>query len=371
METTGDQPHTLVDTAGPPAQTKPVVPVPHRKKAEHVPDDSSAFINLCEQALHPEGLHHVAEYHRGVFNYSVDILDHPLLARLGKPRGASEGDRALYIRIGRQLNFLLGRMDSSLRPVESGRLIRTVLRLGQATLFHYYVRPGHYLTGVSLGKETAEAGDRAMTKLATGFRTGLHQLRIDYGGFIGAPEVSPSSERPAPAELPFTPSSAPAHHHREVFGDIGPDADRIGALCAASLTAKNLHYVAYVDPTSGFLSTDLLAAEGLAEYHSLINRQQRRDRYHDISRRLHFVVARLNHSLKAVLPGRLTRTVLDVDEGALFYCALGNGTFLLGVTLHQDRVAYADDVMTRLTLGVQRIVTESADRDDWAVSETT
>ncbi|WP_329018003.1 hypothetical protein [Streptomyces sp. NBC_00690] len=362
MEKTGDHPHTLVEAADPAAETGPV-PVPHRKKAEHVTDDSAAFIDLCEQALHPEGLHHVAEYHRGVFNYSVDILDHPHLAHLANPHGPSEGDRALYIRVGRQLNFLLGRMDRSLRPVESGRLIRTVLRLGQATLFHYYVRPGRYLTGVSLGREAAEAGDRAMTRLATGFRTGLHQLRIDYGGFIGAPEASPSSERPAATEFPFA-ASAAQEHHREVFGDIGPDADRIGALCAASLTSKNLHYVAYVDPTSGFLSTDLLSADGLAGYHSLINRQQRRDRYHDISRRLHFVVARLNHSLKAVLPGRLTRTVLDVDEGALFYCALGNGTFLLGVTLHQDRVAHADEVMTRLTLGVQRMVNESADRDD-------
>lgn len=331
------------------------VPKPKRRLAAHVTADNGAFIDLCENVLDPEGLHHVAAYHRGVFNYSVDILDRPHVAAFVPGDTDTEASRNLYIRVGRQLNFLLGRMDRSLRPVESGRLIRTVLRLDDASVFHYYVRPGEYLTGVSLGRRTADAGDRAMTRLATGFRDRLRQLRIDYGGFMDADEKLEVQDPPDRTTIPRQ-SSPEEAFHADQFGDLGPSAQRIRRLCVSSLLPEDLHYVAYVDPASGFLSVDLLGDPDLTDYFSVITRQQRRDRYQDIARRLHFVVARLDHSLKAVLPGRLTRTVLDVDEGALYYCAVGNGSFLLGVTLHQDRVSHADHRMTMLTNSIQQVV---------------
>ncbi|MFF3248661.1 hypothetical protein ACFYWY_34120 [Streptomyces sp. NPDC002870] len=319
----------------------------------------------------------------------MDILDSTALSGFFSGDKDPRTSRELYVRVGRQLNFLLGRMDRSLRPVESGRLIRTVLRLEEASVFHYYVRPGEYLTGVSLGRDAAEAGDRAMTRLATQFRNQLRQLRIDYGGFIDIEAVeeaqgaelgageSAHAKEPTHAEeqahaeeraegiSPAFAIPGPASHkealHTEEVGDPGPSTEQIRVLCASSLFAEDLHYVAYVDPASEFLSADLLEDDSLTAYFASITRQERRDRYQELARRLHFVVARLDHSLKAVLPGRLTRTVLDVDEGALYYCAVGNGAFLLGVTLHQDRVAYADRRMTVLTHSVQRIVKENGE----------
>ncbi|MFI6486913.1 hypothetical protein [Streptomyces sp. NPDC050564] len=333
------------------------VMTPAHHRAAHVTADSDEFITMCAQTLRPDGLHHVAAYHRGVYNYSVDILDG--LRQAGSlPAGTdTRSSRELYIRVGRQLNFLLGRMDRALRPVESGRLIRTVLRLGEASVFHYYVRPGEYLTGVSLGRDNDESGDRAMAGLATRFGELLRQRGLNYGGFEEDTQKSKEGPRSGSATVPG-PSTTEDALHFERFGILGPNSARVREACISALSAEDLHYAAYVDPACGFLSADVLELTTLAPYFRNISRPGRRDRYQDIARRLPFVVARLDHSLKAVLPGRLTRTVLDVDEGALYYFAAGDGPFLLGVTLHQDRVSHADLRMNMLCHSVRHLLKE-------------
>ncbi|WP_416967353.1 hypothetical protein [Streptomyces sp. 4F14] len=337
-----------MDTADPDRTdtlTRTSVLTPLRLRAAHVTTASDDFVEMCAEALHSDGLHHVAAYHRGVYNYSVDILE--------SVAEDAAVDRELYIRVGRQLNFLLGRMDRALRPAESGRLIRTVLRLGEASVFHYYVRPGEYLTGVSLGGEHDESGDRAMAALAVRFAETLRQHGPNYGGF-----EPPDLKKPPPPSRskPDGPTTLTEALHTDRSGAVGPCPEDLLTACAAALSVEDLHYVAYLDP-AGFLSTDVLELAQLTPYFRNISRQSRRDRYQDIAQRLPFVVARLNHSLKAVLPGRLTRTVLDVDEGALYYSVVGDGPFLLGVTLNQDRVFYADRAMAALTSTVQGVLT--------------
>ncbi|MEV0219567.1 hypothetical protein [Streptomyces sp. NPDC050704] len=339
----------------PPAQDTSVMAAA-RHHAAHVTSDSQEFIDLCAETLARDGLHHVAAYHRGVYNYSVDILDE--LGRDGSlPDGSDTGSsRELYTRVGRQLNFLLGRMDRALRPLESGRLIRTVLRLGEASVFHYYLRPGEYLTGVSLGRDNDESGDRAMAGLATRFGLALRQRGLNYGGFEEGDPKDPLRWRDL--EVRSGPVTEEEALHTDRFGILGSGQGEIRALCVSALSAEDLQYAAYFDPAAGFLSADVLELASLAPYFRNISRQERRDRYQDIARRLPFVVARLNHSLKAVLPGRLTRTVFDVDEGALYYFAVGDGPFLLGATLHQDRVFHADRRMNVLNHCVERVIKE-------------
>ncbi|MDX3385049.1 hypothetical protein PV682_26755 [Streptomyces niveiscabiei] len=335
----------MVDTADPDrtdTATRTSVVTPLRLRAAHVTAASDDFVEMCAEALHSEGLHHVAAYHRGVYNYSVDILE--------SVAEDAVVDRELYIRVGRQLNFLLGRMDRALRPAESGRLIRTVLRLGGASVFHYYVRPGEYLTGVSLGAEHDESGDRAMARLAVRFAEMLRQRGPNYGGFD-----EDGFKGAVPAGRSNSPTTVTEALHTDRSGAVGPHPETLLTACAAALSAEDLHYVAYHDP-SGHLAVDVLELAQLAPYFRNIGRDSRRDRYQDIAQRLPFVVARLNHSLKAVLPGRLTRTVLDVDEGALYYAAVGDGSFLLGVTLNQDRVFHADLRMAELTAAVERVL---------------
>ena len=48
----------------------------------------------------------------------------------------------------------------------------------------------------------------------------------------------------------------------------------------------------------------------------------------------------------------------DVDEGALYYFAAGDGPFLLGVTLHQNRVFHADLRMNMLCNSVRHLLKE-------------
>jgi hypothetical protein len=349
----------VVDTADPNRYEAPAgnasVLTPARHRAAHVTADSDEFIEMCAQTLHPDGLHHVAAYHRGVYNYSVDILD--AVGPAGPPSDVAAGGsgRDLYIRVGRQLNFLLGRMDRALRPAESGRLIRTVLRLGEASVFHYYVRPGEYLTGVSLGGDNDQSGDRAMARLATRFGETLRQRGLNYGGFE---EDRPKEEESPGGSTGSGPCTVEEALHTDRSGIIGPQPQRILTECVAALSVEDLHYAAYIDP-GGFLSADVLELGQLRPYFRNISRQGRRDRYQDIAQRLPFVVARLNHSLKAVLPGRLTRTVLDVDEGALYYSAVGDGPFLLGVTLNQDRVFHADLRMNLLANSVEHIMKQA------------
>jgi len=334
-----------MDTADPDRTDTPTgirAVTPLRLRAAHVTDASDDFVDLCADALHPQGLHHVAAYHRGVYNYSVDILE--------SVAEDAAVDRSLYIRVGRQLNFLLGRMDRALRPAESGRLIRTVLRLGEASVFHYYVRPGEYLTGVCIGADHDERGDRAMAALATRFASILRQRGLNYGGF-----EEDTFKGALPGARPGGPATVAEALHTDRSGAVGPHPEALLAACSAALSVEDLHYVAYLDP-AGFLSADVLELAPLAPYFRNISRQSRRDRYQDVARRLPFVVARLNHSLKAVLPGRLTRTVLDVDEGALYYSVVGDGPFLLGVTLNQDRVFHADVRMGELAGAVEHLL---------------
>lgn len=324
---------------------------PVRRVARHVTAASDDFIGMCEEALSATGLHYVAEYHRGVFNYSVDMLD-AAAAHVRLPGGDSDTTRDLYSRMGRQLNFLLDRLDQSLRPVESGRLIRTVMGLEEGTLYHFFIRSGEYLTGVSLGPEHADAGDRAMAAVVARLRSALHQVPIDHGGFLAAAreEAAPPGPRPTGAAHPAGQDALQVHVSAGVAG-----RDQLIELCAEAVRAEDLHYVAYVDPSFHTVTADLLGHASLRPFFKNITEDERRERYERIGRRLNFTVGRLNHSLTAVLSGRLTRAVLDVEEGAIYYYALGRTDFLLGVTLDQDRVTHADERVSELARRIEAV----------------
>ncbi|MFD0318180.1 hypothetical protein [Streptomyces flavalbus] len=306
------------------------------RRAAHVTDDSDVFIGLCEDALSVGGLHHVAEYRWGVFDYSVDILD-----RLpGSQGGGFGGDdldvrRDRFIRLGRQLHYVLGRMDHVLRSVDSGRLIRSVLQLGDGAVFHYYFRADDYLTGYSLGAGTADAGDRAMADLVGRFRQEMGLPVMNWGGF--GSEDDPPRERTVVKEP-----------HRIVEGDWGSTEPELLARCAEAVSPDGLHYAGCVGPGIGRLSADVFNDPSLSRFFGGLTRDQRRTRYAELGDRLHYVVARLNQSLRAIVPGSLSRVVLDVEEGALFYVDRPGDHFLLGVTLDQSQVARADQQMNAL-----------------------
>ncbi|MEU5885359.1 hypothetical protein ABZ835_00745 [Streptomyces sp. NPDC047461] len=324
---------------------------PEVRRAAHVTDDSDAFIDLCAEALSEAGLHHVAAYRWGVFNYSVDLLD-----RLPESQGAGFGGteqevrRERFVRLGRQLHYVLGRMDHVLRSVDSGRLIRSVLQLSDGAVFHYYFRVDDYLTGVSLGADSVDAGDRAMADLVGAFR---HQ--------IGLPLMNPGgyeTEPPLPVVRPWSEVKKP---HRVTEGDWGPAVPEVLARCTEAVSPSGLHYAGYVAPGTGRLSADVFNDPSLSRFFGGLSRDVRRTRYAELGERLHYVVARLNQSLRAIMPGRLSRVVLDVEEGALFYVDRPGDHFLLGVTLDQSQVAHADQQMNELVHLISATTGKEAD----------
>jgi hypothetical protein len=335
---------------GDPPATRP----PEVHRAAHVTDDSDVFVELCRNALGEDGLHHVAAYRWGVFNYSADILDRLPASQGGAFGGAEQSvRRQWFARLGRQLHYILGRMDHVLRSVDSGRLIRSVLQFGDGAVFHYYFRTDDYLTGVSLGADTADAGDRAMADLVGAFRREIGLPLMNPGGF--------ETESPAP-EPERRPGSKEPLRVRE--GDWGTPDPPAFAHCADAVTTEGLHYAGYFAPGTGRFSADVFDDPALSRFFGGLTRDERRTRYSELGERLHYVVARLNQSLRAVMPGRLTRVVLDVEEGALFYADRSDGHFLLGVTLDQSQTAWADGQMTRLVHLVSATAGEEPDEKD-------
>ncbi|MGW8062654.1 hypothetical protein ACVV2G_10335 [Streptomyces ziwulingensis] len=313
-------------------------PRPHLRRADHVTDDSDVFVDLCASALSEDGLHHVAEYHWGVFNYSADILDRLPLPPDGPAAGGEPADRRRrFTRVGRQLHYVLGRMDHVLRSVDSGRLVRSVLKFGDGAVFHYYFRADEYLTGFSLRADTIDSGDRAMADLVAAFRGELGLPGLRPGGY--------GTASPPPAAAAWAGTKKP-HLVRE--GDWGTSDPPVLARCAQTVSVDGLHYAGYFDPGIGHLTADIFDDPELAGFFRILSRDERRTRYVGLGERLHYVVARLNQSLRAVVPGRLTRVVLDVEEGALFYADRGEGRFALGVSLDESQVARADRRMTDL-----------------------
>ncbi|WP_150187683.1 hypothetical protein [Streptomyces venezuelae] len=323
---------------------------PEVRRASHVTDDSDVFVELCANALSETGLHHVAQYRWGVFGYSVDILDRLPEAQGGGfgGSGGKEQDvrRERFVRLGRQLHYVLGRMDHVLRSVDSGKLIRSVLQVGDGAVFHYYFRADDCLTGVSLGADTVDAGDRAMAELVGAFRQEIGLPLMNPGGF--------DSETSLPV-IERTPLALSKEPHRVVEGEWGTTEPALLEHCVEAVSPDTLHYAGYVAPGTGRLSADVFNDPELSRFFGgSLTRDERRTRYTELGERLHYVVARLNQSLRAVMPGKLSRVVLDVEEGALFYVDRPDDHFLLGVTLDQSQVARADRRMNDLVHQVTR-----------------
>ncbi|MEV0170159.1 hypothetical protein AB0I00_03370 [Streptomyces sp. NPDC050803] len=332
-------------------ERRPSAAPPEVRRAAHVTDDADAYIGLCADALSESGLHHVAEYRWGVFNYSADILDRlPADAGSGFGGTENEGRREMFTRLGRQLHYILGCMDHVLRSVDSGRLIRSVLQFGDGAVFHYYFRADDYLTGVSLGADAVEAGDRAMAGLLGAFNERIGVPNPNPGGFL--------TESSLPVTEPWVPSKKPHMVREGVWGESDPP---VLTHCRDAVSAQGLHYAGYFAPGSGHLSADSFNHPDLSRFFGGLTRDERRTRYAELGERLHYVVARLNQSLRAVMPGQLKRVVLDVQEGALFYVDRDEGHFLLGVTLDQSQVALADRQMNRLVHSVSATTGEEPD----------
>jgi hypothetical protein len=299
-------------------------------QAVHVDEHSDNLIALCRGAVAADGgLIHVAHYTRGIYDFAVDRLEEPAMSA-GKVDQVREERR----RVGRQLNFTVGRLEEMLQPLQSGRLIRLVLDFGRSAVYYFTTRQGEYLVGLALDGTRIEAADEMMADLATGIRD-LHRLGPeDPGGFQHRPARVPASARPRP----------------EVYGaaDLDVAHARMARICGDAVHPKDLHYIAHHHEGDLGFGVDVLADPSLRVFFRDITPEARRSRYQEIGRLLVPLSRRLDRQIHELTGGQLTRTILDVEEGALYYHRLGGGEFLLGVTVDQAMVLQADRRMAEV-----------------------
>ncbi|MET8468898.1 hypothetical protein ABZY90_01140 [Streptomyces sp. NPDC006422] len=341
---------------------------PEIRVAAHVRRaESQSLIDLCRSAFaadEPRSLQYVAHYLNGVFNFSADLLDAHALDGHFKPGDSRDRRRDFYARMGRQLNYLVNRLDESLAPVESGRLIRTVWDLHDGALYHYVVRPGECLVGVALDTASVHRADQAMAALALSVQSSLHRSAPDAGGFLYTAahrtelehereREQEEADRRRSARAGGVPRQRSGSRHTHVPQPLTPLQQDLLGLCAAAVSVQDLHYVAYFRAGDHHFAVDVLDHEKLRPYFAWVGRDERRERYEHIGHRLHFITGRLDHTLVPVIGSRLSRTVLDVEEGAVYYYAVGDGSYLLGVTLDQNRVGRADQRMTHLLADIR------------------
>lgn len=138
-------------------------------KYRHSPLDVRDLILLCRSELNVEGLHYVQICARDGILLSADILDHPLLARYFDDSGKDQR-RDVYIKVGKQVGWLINGLNDFLGDAEGGVLIRTVLDVERGAVYYCRIDESRYLIGVTLDQNVVHVADSAARLLADRIR---------------------------------------------------------------------------------------------------------------------------------------------------------------------------------------------------------
>jgi hypothetical protein len=299
-------------------------------REDHAGPEFDARIALCTEAVNPEAVHHLAQYNYGTPDFSIDVFDH-----LDPASCSSLLDVPRCIRdagcLGRQLHYMMRDIGASLEKCESGRLIRAVFNVGAGALLFYEINPGEYLVGVVLSASSVPAADMAMARAVGNIREGLSLPDQDPGGFAA---IRSGVENVPPIDgASLTPSrSGTVDAADEVFLDIA----------AAELRRGSLHYAARFEKSVLTSSVDTLGDTGLSDYFTRITRRRRRVVYQELGGQFHTLSGSVDRALYGVVGRRTRRTVLDVEQGALYAEHRNRDEHILAVTLVQKWVNVAD-----------------------------
>jgi len=304
------------------------------------------------------GLHYVAEYGVGFRYFEVDVLR--ALDSPGRNDAGAQRRRVLCRKIGRKISFQTARhLNEWLAPLETGPLIRTVIRTRGGAIYCDRIVPGQYLVGATVPR-TASAShllrhdpsfdevDEALALCVAdirseillraqnlgGWESGrlreelLQAENANRGGEAGAPEQDRGSAQPFQA------------------GDLTHPA---AALCRAAVSVRNLHLVALFDEERQIFSIDVLHHDAsTAGLVSTLGAVARRERYHEIGAELPAYLREVARTARDVIGGPMVSAVLDVEQGAVFFQRLTVTQYLVGVTLHQSEVATTEGILRRL-----------------------
>jgi hypothetical protein len=147
---------------------------PAFRSATHTP-----VIDKILERMNMLDLQYIAYYVDGNCIMSLDLLDHPELARFHEVVEPYQR-REEYGRQGKALHSLLKRLNSELNPLNTGDLIRLVLDVERGAIYYHVVTTDtdRYLVGVTLNQYKVHVADAKMALLVDDIRVHLGQPKM-------------------------------------------------------------------------------------------------------------------------------------------------------------------------------------------------
>jgi hypothetical protein len=311
----------------------------------------------CRQAVAGGQVHFVGHYSNNVYDFAFDTLAKVRPDIRADPAGGRPDNRPLdrlredLRRVGRQLGHQLSILDGSLEDLRCGRLIRIVLHGEDGVVFCNSIVPHQYIVGLVRDRPPRDRPDRPLTdrppvraadialaRLSTSLRRLVSLGPLNPGGWLRPEPLEPAG--PPPDAGP----GAPTPPHVEGAGTDALPA----ALLARTVRPDDLHYLAHWRDGTRSGAADQLDHPRLSRFFTQITPGTRRKLYADLGRQLPTVARQLGRLANPVIGFGLTRIVLDVEEGAVFFYRLSEQDALVGVTLDQAQVSDADHRLAEL-----------------------
>ena len=311
----------------------------HEEATAHLVDGDQ-IRELLRPAVSATGpLHHVARCTDGVRDLALDALDDVL--PFDPDAHGGQLDRGTLTLADQQLSLTATQLDRRLAPARSGGLIRLVAQGDPGAFYCNSIIPGAHLVGAVLtstparrgehprGHPEVGRGDQALSGLTSELRRMIMLGSQDPGGY-----EHPESPEPRTEPRTVHASGDPRH--------------RLAPLLRAALSPDDVHYLAYYHRGEARCSFDVLADRELAPFFAVIEVAARRRFYQEFGTEFGEIAGELGRIVYPLVGAPLTRVVLDVEQGALYYLRIRGGEYLVGVTLNQWRVSHADARIDRL-----------------------
>ncbi|MEV0682125.1 hypothetical protein AB0I60_36955 [Actinosynnema sp. NPDC050436] len=279
-------------------------------------------------------LPYVGYVSKGVFRFSFDRL------------GEEFDGRVALQQLGRRVAQFAEELDGQLQEPDTGPLIRTVVHTERGEVVCNFVIPREYVVVVAETAPAAVAGpltdddavaavDEELAKLTTDLRTLISLPSLNHGGWETAHATRPLS--------------SVNHVEDPCVAEFAPVPEDVRAGLAATVRPKDVHYLAYHADGEVVAEADHLGHASLDRFYTKVEVEDRRAFYREFGWQLESIVRKFNRMLSGAAAGGLvTRLVLDVERGAVYYYQLDPGEYLVGVTLDQSRVRDADERIARL-----------------------
>jgi hypothetical protein len=155
----------------------------------------------------------------------------------------------------------------------------------------------------------------------------------------------PKKDENRPAQLV---RDAQRHQLLTTLPSFSPGDEEVVTLCRDQLSADDVHFIGYYVNGDCRFHLDVLDSTTLNRFFRGLDRNHRRLAYERAGRQLDWVISRLNTYMRRLDGGILVRTVLDVEQGALYYYWIDQNVYLTGLTMDQPKVLIADEKLRRL-----------------------